>query len=126
MTVENKADKQHTDKAQAKEARNWASKLNQVRPQSPPEHGRGWFPLGMHQSKAYFLLSLFFLQPSPPGVTDFVLDVRVSCVRQNVTPKQQLFSLLCNSNLSMQTHKLEVTHTHTHTIPHMETSLLIG
>ncbi|XP_056458416.1 peroxisomal biogenesis factor 5 isoform X1 [Gadus chalcogrammus] len=30
VTVENKADKQHTDKAQAKEAQHWASNLNQV------------------------------------------------------------------------------------------------
>ncbi|KAM3872865.1 peroxisomal biogenesis factor 5 [Diretmus argenteus] len=29
VTVENRADKQHTDKAQAKEAQNWASNLNQ-------------------------------------------------------------------------------------------------
>ncbi|CAL8289710.1 unnamed protein product [Merluccius merluccius] len=30
VTVENKADKQHTDKAEAKEAQHWASNLNQV------------------------------------------------------------------------------------------------
>ncbi|XP_056141732.1 peroxisomal biogenesis factor 5 isoform X1 [Lampris incognitus] len=34
VTVENRADKQHTDKAQAKEAQNWASNLNQVSEES--------------------------------------------------------------------------------------------
>lgn len=42
MTVENRTDKQLTDKAQAAEAQTWASNLHQVRVSSHRGGGGGW------------------------------------------------------------------------------------